>query len=305
MLLSLSDDELQLVHEAVPFDALPSCVRCCKRMRTAAMASGGLALVAAAAGDLKSVKWAHQHACPLSRVEGAGMLCLIAAARADPHMLQWALENGGVGLRGFDVMQLAIAAGSLDMVRVVHAHGVPIHLWNYSSAAITGDLAILQWLQGCVVVEYRRSHRTGMTVAAGFAAAHGHLEVLKWLTVERDDGAAPGETAYWGRYILAAAARGGHVHIIEWAHRFGYPSSHTKQEWARAANQAKAAAESVQRQRAGQPPSRKMSSKLKKTARKRVKMIRKEQIEMYNWILTLAREDQRHCMVSNREATIQ
>ena len=34
MLLSLSDDELQLVHEAVPFDALSSCVRCCKRMRT-------------------------------------------------------------------------------------------------------------------------------------------------------------------------------------------------------------------------------------------------------------------------------
>jgi hypothetical protein len=48
-----------------------------------------------------------------------------------------------------------------------------------------------------------------------------------------------------------------------------------------------------------------MSSKLKKTARKRVQMIRKEQMEMYNWILTLAREDQRHCMVSNREATIQ
>ena len=180
-----------------------------------------------------------------------------------------------------EFVQLAITAGSLDMVRVVHAHGVPIHLWNYSSAAITGDLATLQWLQGCVVVEYRRSHRTGMTVAAGFAAAHGHLEVLKWLTVERDDGAAPGETAYWGRYILLAAAKGGHVHIIEWAHHFGYPSSHTKQEWARAANQAKAAAESVQRQRAGQPPPRKMSS----TSKKRVRKARKEAcIEMRIWL---------------------
>ena len=46
------------------------------------MASGGLALVAAVAGDLESVKWAHLHACPISRVEGAGMLCHIAAARA-------------------------------------------------------------------------------------------------------------------------------------------------------------------------------------------------------------------------------
>ena len=62
MLLSLSDDELQLVHEAVRFEALASCVRCCKRFRIAAMASGRLALLAAAGGDLESVKWAHLHA---------------------------------------------------------------------------------------------------------------------------------------------------------------------------------------------------------------------------------------------------
>ena len=54
----------------------------CKRLRIAAMASGGLALVAAVAGDLESMKWAHLHACPISRVEGAGRLCHIAAARA-------------------------------------------------------------------------------------------------------------------------------------------------------------------------------------------------------------------------------
>ena len=58
MLLSLSDDELHLVHEAVRFKALASCVRCCKRLRTAAMASGRLALLAASVGDLESVKWA-------------------------------------------------------------------------------------------------------------------------------------------------------------------------------------------------------------------------------------------------------
>ena len=281
MLLSLSDDELQLVHEAVPFEALPSCVRCCKRMRTAAMASGGLALAAAAAGDLESVKWAHQHACPLSRVQFAGMLCLVAAARANPHVLQWALENGGVGRFGVFVMQLAITAGRLDMVRIVHDHGVPIRCGDYAFAAITGDLAIVQWLQGSAEeVEYRQERISAMTIAAGCAAAHGHLEVLKWLTVERDDGVAPGEVAYWGRYILLAAAKGGHVHIIEWAHHFGYPRNHTKQEWARAAIQAKAAAESVQRQRAGQPPPRKMSS----TSKKRVRKARKEAIEMRMWL---------------------
>jgi hypothetical protein len=177
--------------------------------------------------------------------------------------------------------QLAITAGRLDMVRIVHDHGVPIRCGDYAFAAITGDLAIVQWLQGSAEeVEYRQERISAMTIAAGCAAAHGHLEVLKWLTVERDDGVAPGEVAYWGRYILLAAAKGGHVHIIEWAHHFGYPSNHTKQEWARAANQAKAAAESVQRQRAGQPPPRKMPS----TSKKRVRKARKEAIEMRIWL---------------------
>eukprot|EP00964_Phaeocystis_antarctica_P159460 scaffold130487_cov75-Phaeocystis_antarctica.AAC.1 len=65
MLLSLSDDELQLVHEAVPGDTLWSCMRCCKRLRTAAMASGGLALVAAVAGDLESVKTSGRICTPV------------------------------------------------------------------------------------------------------------------------------------------------------------------------------------------------------------------------------------------------
>ena len=95
-----------------------------------------------------------------------------------------------------------------------------------------------------------------MVIAAGCAAAHGHLELLKWLTGEREEGCASGSTAAWGRYILAAASRGGHLHIIEWAHRAGYPNNSTKKAWARAANLARAAAESV---RAGQRRPRKMS----------------------------------------------
>ena len=284
MLLSLSDDELQLVHEAVPFDALSSCVRCCKRMRTAAMASGGLALVAAVSGDLESVKWAHLHACPISRVENAGMLCHIAAARADLRILRWALENGGVGPRGSVVMQLAIAAGSLDMVRVVRDHGVPICAQDYATAAITGHLAIFKWLESTCEMETRAAVGR-MITAAGCAAAHGHLEMLKWLTAERDDGTAPGATAPWGRYILAAAARGGHVHIIEWAHRSGYPSNHSEKEWARVANQEKAAAESVQRQRAGQRPPRKM--RWKKRSNKRLQMFKEEASELQRLIRDL------------------
>ena len=236
MLLSLSDDELQLVHEAVPGDALWSCVRCCKRLRTAALASGGLALVAAVAGDLESVKWAQLHACPLSRGHDAGFLCHIAAARADLRMLRWALDNGGVGLHGYEVMQRAIAAGNLEMVRVVHDHGVPICCRDYATAAITGRLAIVQWLECSDLERTVMGKLARMVIAAGCAAAHGHLELLKWLTGEREEGCASGSTAAWGRYILAAASRGGHLHIIEWAHRAGYPNNSTKKAWARAAN---------------------------------------------------------------------
>ena len=258
MLLSLSDDELQLVHEAVPGDALWSCVRCCKRLRTAALASGWLALVAAVAGDLESVKWAQLHACPLSRGHDAGFLCHIAAARADLRMLRWALDNGGVGLHGYEVMQRAIAAGNLELVRVVHDHGVPIGCRDYATAAITGRLAIVQWLECSDLKRTVMGKLARMVIAAGCAAAHGHLELLKWRTGEREEGCASGSIAAWGRYILAAASRGGHLHIIEWAHRAGYPNNSTKKEWARAANLARAAAESV---RAGQRQPRKMSWK--------------------------------------------
>ena len=44
-LLSLSDDELQLVHESMPGDALWSCVRCCKRLRKAVWQAAGLRLL--------------------------------------------------------------------------------------------------------------------------------------------------------------------------------------------------------------------------------------------------------------------
>ena len=257
MLLSLSDDELQLVHEAVRFKALASCVPCCKRLRTAAMASGRLALLAASVGDIESVKWAHLHARPLSPETNAGMLCKFAAARADLRMLRWALENCGVGPSGSVVMQLAIASGSLEMVRAVHDHGVPIGCEEFAAAAITGHIAIVQWLACRNLDRSERSRRVPMSLAAACAAAHGHFELLKWLTVEQFEEHASGglhfaSGACWGRYILAAAARGGHVHIIEWARRVGWCNTDTREGWARAANEAKAAAEKNQGQLAGQ-----------------------------------------------------
>ena len=158
-------------------------------------------------------------------------------------------------------MHLAIASGSLEMVRAVHDHGVPIDFEYFASAAITGHIAMVQWLASR---DLDRSRGVPMSIAAGCAAAHGHLELLKWLTVEQYEEHASGaglnvaSGACWGRYILAAAARGGHVQIIEWARRIGYATTtpvrndDARKEWVRAANEAKAAAEKKQTELAGQ-----------------------------------------------------
>ena len=90
------------------------------------------------------------------------------------------------------------------------------------------------------------------------------MELLKWLTVEQYEKHASesclnvASGACWGRYILAAAARGGHVEIIEWARRIGYATTtpgrndDARKAWVRAGNEAKAAAEKKQRELAGQ-----------------------------------------------------
>ena len=136
-LLSLSDDELQLVHEAIPGHTLWCCVLCCKRLRIAALASGGLAHAAAVAGDLASMKRAHLRGCPLSRAAWAGTLCHIAAARNDLTMLRWALANGGVGPHGSVVMELAIEVGNLEMARAIHEHGCVYDIGRaYETAAV-------------------------------------------------------------------------------------------------------------------------------------------------------------------------
>jgi len=257
-LLSLSDDELQLVHEAIPGHALWCCVLCCKRLRIAALASGGLAHAAAVAGDLASMKRAHLRGCPLSRAAWAGTLCHIAAARNDLTMLRWALANGGVGPHGSVVMELAIEVGDLEMARAIHEHGCVYDIGRaYETAAIRGHLAIVQWLHARDLESLRsKSHAeklslrptdkaTHVSLAAVRAAQNGHLVLLKWLTVRLQ----PIWSKSMRRCILSAAARGGHLHIIEWAHSTGHPDGEPGEEWTTATNVARAAAESVQRGR--------------------------------------------------------
>ena len=188
-------------------------------------------------------------------------MCHIAAARNDLTMLRWALANGGVGPHGSVVMELAIEVGNLEMARAIHEHGCVYDIGRaYETAAIKNNLAIVQWLYAIDLESLRsKSHAETLSLrplrqtdiskhlrlAAGSSALNGHLGLLKWLTVRLQ--------AVWSksmrRFILSAAARGGHLQIIEWAHRAGHPDGETGEEWTTAANVARAAAESVQRSR--------------------------------------------------------
>ena len=125
------------------------------------------------------------------------------------------------------------------------------------------------------------------------------MELLKWLTVEQYEEHASGaglnvaSGACWGRYILAAAARGGHVQIIEWARRIGYATTtpvrndDARKEWARAANEVKAAAEKKQRELAGQRERLTEIREMpwKKACKKTLKFLAQENNEIRAWIV--------------------
>ena len=225
-LLSLSDDELQLVHEWIPNDALWSCVLCCHRLQAAALASGGFALAAAAvAGDLASVKWAHLRGSPLSRrlpfasnecagslivkwdsyatYPYAGNVCYTAAQQDDHEMLLWALEHDGLGQYGTHVIGAAAANGNLEMVRVAHRHGCPTENVCHI-AAQQNDRNMLLW-----ALAHGGVNRFG-SYCMERAAENGNLEMLRDL---REHGCVSEPRAY------EVAAKKGRLAIVQWLYQ--------------------------------------------------------------------------------------
>ena len=72
-------------------------------------------------------------------------------------------------------MEIAIAAGNLEMVRVAHDHGCAYGR-DYETAAITGHLAIVQWLYERDSECSEQLRQSRMTSAA---AARRHMELCK------------------------------------------------------------------------------------------------------------------------------
>ena len=84
------------------------------------------------------------------------------------------------------------------------------------TAARAGQLSLLQWAIECHV-------KGGGTNPLNedlctYAARGGHLHVLEWL---RERGCR------WNEYACAYAARGGHLHVVEWLREMGCPCDHT------------------------------------------------------------------------------
>ena len=184
---------------------------------------------AAAAGNLKLIKWIHGKGVPLrSEVRNWASLsgnlevlkwtcephpgeyswaCKItanAASQGHLEILKWARKNGCY----WDELTCENAAnhGYLEVLKWVRANNCP---WNSSTcdaAAIGGHLEVLKWARenGCPWDFHTCDN----------AASGGHLEVLQW---------ARANGCQWSTETCTNAAQHGHLEVLQWAHVNGCP----------------------------------------------------------------------------------
>jgi len=165
---------------------------------------------AAENGHLHIVEWLHFH-----RTEGCSTNAMDTAA-ANGHLmtLEWLHQyrTEGCTSRAF----CAAAAGTgykeqtfLAVVEWLFSHfpvSEQIVAQSMEQAAISGNLAILEWLY--------LEHRALLTSSVfDHACAEGHLHVVEWL--HRQVGSDPGGCTTWA---MDGAAQNGHLQVLEWLH---------------------------------------------------------------------------------------
>ncbi|KAE8979892.1 hypothetical protein PR001_g23844 [Phytophthora rubi] len=164
-------------------------------------------------------------------------------------LLGVAATNGGVEIMQFlheeaiaddydDAVIKAVRSGHLNAVKWLLPHVRRLPSDNLmDKAAKYGHLAILEYFQ--LLSEDTKFGVKGCSVRAmDFSAAHGHLEVVKWLHTNRvegcttfamDNAAANGylNMVQWLHFnrsegcttqAMDLAAQGGHLHILQWLH---------------------------------------------------------------------------------------
>jgi len=182
---------------------------------------------AAQGGHLEIVQWLHSN--DGSRDRHYSCVCSIAAEYGHLHVLEWACGQGYI----MDSTTCSWAAGSghLPILQWARARGCAWTNWTCRRAAEGGHLAVLQWARanGCPWDEETCSS----------AAAGGHLDVLVW---------ARANGCPWDMVVcFAAAARNGHVTVLEWVRAAGHCAPNVSRQvvkrgrlnvlkWAAAAN---------------------------------------------------------------------
>lgn len=187
---------------------------------------------AAAGGHLAVLTWAHDRVCPLPST-----LCELAAKYGHLSVLQWARARGCPWSASPETSAMCMAAGGghREIVHWLYEHDCPWHARVAAFVAEGGDaydLMVWMWMRGCIVDQeaFIAAARLGrerlliffkVTVglpwtarAAMTMAAGGHLELLQW---------AHRENGPWDERVCEAAAGCGHLYMLQWARERGCP----------------------------------------------------------------------------------
>ncbi|KAL6044717.1 Ankyrin repeat-containing domain, partial [Balamuthia mandrillaris] len=167
-------------------------------------------VAAAEQGQLHILKWLRKHGFPVLTQE----IAPAAARGAHLKVLQWLVsveeqepEHRGVRLLVPSVCAAAARMGHLEVLRWLKEKGCPWDYHTYVAAAEEGHLEVLQWIVAHMAVPWDVLTLSSLQNAA---AKGRHLHILQWAE-------KIGSIAHWSRTsLMVSAAEGGSLEVMQW-----------------------------------------------------------------------------------------
>jgi hypothetical protein len=150
----------------------------------------------AALGHFELSQWGFENNCGLDE---ATVLAAFRHPTAFPF-LKWAMSLNPLRFITGDMMREAAKHGHVDAVRWLLHQGAPWTSATFFDAAIGGNLELLKWAKENQLMDVGRHFEMAQ------CAKNGNLELIQWM---KDNGYNIFGAVIW-------AARGGHVHTLEW-----------------------------------------------------------------------------------------
>jgi len=129
------------------------------------------------------------------------------------ELLKWGESNG---CPVFHTRTFALAAGSrsgiLDVIMYLHKHRCPWDGRSFRKAAAHGNLEVLKWLMSTDYIDRNMGH---LGALCADAAGGGYVEVLMYLREQ---------SCPWGERCFLEAAAGGQLETLKWLRANGCPS---------------------------------------------------------------------------------